>query len=220
MSVNGLDGMTHAEGEEATWSFFAESEPGGVSARELTRVLSLSDSVLEATVKGDEDGFLADTSTFPIAWNTGERAVLMRAKNMASMFDRIREVFGSGGDVVLYEAGLAFGRAAWSSLVDNIGRGYVVEHIPEVLQLYNAAGWARVTVPELDLERRKAVVRTYDNFECAGHRSDTPWSQFVRGNLSGALCVLMQCEKGDCRETRCSAVHGDACEFAWTGGQD
>jgi len=212
-SVNVLGGIVSASKDQGCWCFFGESSGDGPTAEELVAQLKRSRHVLDAEAKEDLEGFLVDTMTFPLKWNTGDRAILMRQQYMVRMFDDIKKEFGSGGEVILYREGFAYGRSTWEGLEGEIGAEYVRSHFGEVLGIYQAAGWGRVEVVDHDFAGKRAKVRMYENFECEGHQSDRPLSSFVRGHLAGAFSALMDAESVSCEETMCTAKGDGYCEF-------
>jgi predicted hydrocarbon binding protein len=216
-SVNALGGIVSVSKDQGYWCFFAESSSDGPSAEELVARLRRSKHVLGVEAKEDIEGFLVDTLTFPLKWNTGDRAILMRQQYLVRMFDDIRREFGTGGDVILYREGYAYGRSTWESLEGEIGSEYIRSHFGEVLRIYQAAGWGRVEVVEQDFADKRATIRMHECFECEGHESERPLSSFVRGHLAGAFSALMGAEGVICEETVCAAKGDGHCEFVLRG---
>lgn len=214
MSISISGGVTSVYDGEGSWSFFAESSLNGPTAEEVSAALRRSTYVIEATVEEDLDGFLVD-STFPLRWNTGERAVLIRQAFLVSMLDSIREKFGSVGEAIIYEEGVMLGREGFKEMVARLGQDFAKSHLDLILRLYSAVGWGRVEMTYCDLLKQKITVRVIENFECCNHTSDKPYSRFFKGHLVGAFSAIMGKET-TCTETKCVSLGDSFCEFTVT----
>jgi hypothetical protein len=139
----------------------------------------------DVVVKAPHKGILIDSLNFPLAWNTGDSAVMLRTHFFSVMEDGIRKVLDSGADVLLYQLGHHHGAPSWRNLL----REYSVEDkrdLEVALGFYGAVGWGRTNVASFDPARKTATVKIWDNFECLtkapGARQG---SNFVRGDLAG-----------------------------------
>ena len=74
-------------------------------------------------------------------------------------------------------------------------------------------GWFRFE--EVTKEKGRVSIRASVNFECEGRKSAKPYSQFVRGHLSGALTALLG-RPMKCDEAKCIACDDTYCEFVLT----
>ena len=194
------------------WSAFVEGAK--LDPVRLRRQVESSEGVVSAGVVENTNGFLVDSALFPLAWNTGDRAVMMRHRFLNAMFDRVRDAFGSGGEVIIFEEGFAYGSEGWKDLVESVGRDFARSHVEEMLMIYQAVGWFRMEGVEVGTEGT-VVVHVAENFECEGAKSAAPHSHFVRGHLAGSLTAIMG-ERMSCEETKCAAKGDPLCEFTLT----
>lgn len=157
------------------------------------------------------EGFATDSYHFPImAW--GDRAIIMGRSIIYSCFEGIKEVFGPGTNVMLFQQGDKVGR----EMVKRVGKfgGVKKRKALEMgLSIGQSFGWFRYEIVEWDEEKPFFVIRFYDNFECSMVKGKKePNSQFIRGIASGSLSELFE-EKLLARETKCISKGDDYCEF-------
>ncbi len=219
-NILGIRGINILEGyfgpvtsdTQGTVSFFVESTNPKLDKDWLKEFLQSSVYVSEVQIKESVEGFLADSLNFPLTWNTGDRAVVMRMGNVQVMLDAIRRAGGDRGNDVLYDAGFEYGKATWQNLFGT-ARPRSREGLAEMLHIYSAVGWGRVELPELDGTHQKACVRMTEGFECTGLKSESASSHFIRGHLAGAMSAYFGTDlKG--RETRCISMGDAYCEFS------
>ncbi len=207
-----LQGFASSEGGRAVWGIFAEEGGRPVDLQELEGALRSSPFLIDATIRESKDGLLVDSEHFPLTLGAGDRIVIMRTNLLSGMFKRLRTLFGSGGNVVLYEEGLEYGKEAAEMWMGRVGRRFVVEHAERLLQIPSSVGWARVAL-EGPPDGRTATVRLWDSFECSGQKSDACYSQFVRGYLCGLFRAVTAGTAMECTETSCVAKGDGFCEF-------
>jgi predicted hydrocarbon binding protein len=192
-------------------SFFVEANNPDASASDLKHALEESSHIVGCTVKESHKGIIVDSLSFPLSWNSGDRAFMLRTAFFALMNAKIRGLLGSGADVMLFELGFEHGLPSWR----NILADYQVrskEDLAAVLPYYTAVGWGRVEVVSFDFEAKAATFRIMDNFECGGLKSAKPSSHFVRGHLTGCFATVFG---GEAKITESSCISkGDGyCEF-------
>jgi predicted hydrocarbon binding protein len=56
-----------------------------------------------------------------------------------------------------------------------------------MLQLFNATGWAKVELEELNIPQKKVRVKMTDGFECSDRSTGRSEGNFLGGVLAGAL---------------------------------
>ena len=210
--TNILSGHISVLDGHAYWSFFAETEQGGVDAAMLRLLLQNSRYVEEATVREDRDGLIVDNACFPLRWNAGDRAVVFRTSAFADTLAQLRKELGSGGSVLLYDQGYKMGEDGARSMVEKLGDGFAREHLSDVLGLWSAVGWGRIAMLSYDASGPSIVLKVEESFECGSVRSDAPYSQFLRGHLCSWLSVLFE-TRLKCEETVCVSAGGRHCEF-------
>ena len=199
------------------WSGFVEDSQHSES--ELREKLSSVKGVLDVLVNQSVGGFLVDEFHFPLSWNTGDRAVLMRCKFLVRMFDRVRESLGSGGETVVYEEGFAYGLETWRNFVAGIGEEFARANWKKILMIYQATGWFKLESAALDSVEMTFRVSTSSSFECGGRKYPRPFSQFIRGHLCGALTAIMGREMV-CEEVACVATGSSECQYVLKPGSD
>lgn len=182
-----------------------------ITPEALGSLLRKIPGVTDAHVEGGIDGLLIDTS-YPLQITRGSQALVLDRQQLAGMVDEVREKFGSGGAVLLYDQGLSLGRESWNEFLKLVGRKFAVEHLSYLGNWHSARGMGRMEVVDFDLERVAAKIRVADSFECVGHTTPTPYSQLLRGLIAGFLSALWE-SPVTCRETRCVAMGEPACEF-------
>ncbi len=211
--MNMLDGYfgARADEEKAVVGFFLESKNPKVDEKWLKEFIETSIGVSDVEVKGSVEGFLSDSLAFPLVWNTGDRAVLMRVDHVKFIFDAARKAMGASGDETIYQQGFLYGKAAWENLIATF-RPKTKEGVAEILQIYNAVGWGRLTLHDLDLVGMKANVRMTDGFECASASTGKPSSHFIRGHIAGAMSAYFRVDVRAV-ETKCVSASDQYCEF-------
>jgi predicted hydrocarbon binding protein len=212
LNLNILGSFYSADSAASTgvWSGFVEDSHH--TAAELKEKLSSSQLILDSIVIESKEGFLVDATLFPIALNTGEKAVMMEAGYLGRMLAAVRKRFGTGGESIIHEEGQGYGRDAWTHYVTMLGSGFLRSNLQDVLKLYQALGWFKLEGVDWNDTDRSVTVRTRGNFECEGAKSSSPYSHFVRGHLAGGLTAIMGKEMA-CEETKCIAVGDEYCEF-------
>jgi uncharacterized protein len=198
-------------GSKGNVSFFLESTNQRMDEDWLKDFLQSSVYVSDVEVRSGVDGFLTDTLNFPLTWNTGERAVLMRIEGLRAMLDAVMATDPANGEQNIYVQGFNYGKSSWQYLL-NVYRPKTKEGLAELLGIYAAAGWGKPELVELDVARMKARVRMREGFECADFSTGKPESHFVRGHLAGTLSAFFGLDV-KAEETKCTSAGDDYCEF-------
>ena len=202
-------GMSY--GENAVVSFFLESTNKRMDHKWLKDFLQTVVYVSDVEVKEAVEGILTDTLNFPLTWNNGDRAVLMRTEGLRTMLEAIKSSDSSTGEAAIYSQGFSYGKAAWENLMSNV-RPSTKEGLQEILGVYSAVGWGKPELIDLDAGKRRAKLRMIDNFECEGAATGSSASNFVRGHISGAFSTYFG---GYVRvvEKKCKSKGDSYCEF-------
>jgi predicted hydrocarbon binding protein len=211
--LNVLSGFTYVEpgAEYGIWSLFAED--GHSSPEEVKSLLMSSPFATEVIINENKDGFISDTVHFPLTLNTGERAMLIRQDSFSNMLVKVRETFGTGGDVIIYDQGKLIGTNAGEIMRKLLPDDFIEKNMGRIIALYSSMGWFKADLMRNDHESRSFVIRVGESFECMGRRSKRPSSQFVRGHLTGFFEALFGSEFR-CIETECAAAGSQHCEFS------
>jgi predicted hydrocarbon binding protein len=211
--INILEGFVGnmTSGQYGVASFFLESTSKNIDAKWLKSFLENAVYVTDVEVKESVDGLVTDTLNFPITWNNGDRAVLMRTEGLRAMLESIKSTDSTSAEEAVYGQGFSYGKVAWDGLMTNY-RPQSREGLREMLGIYCAVGWGKPELIELDNAKRRAKVRMSDCFESEGVSTGAPACNFVRGHLSGALSAYFG---GYVRavEKKCTAKGDHYCEF-------
>ena len=215
INLVGSSSSNVAEMGLSEWGFFAECEDGRLEVDKLQNLVLEQPNVVHCGIKDGDDGLVVDSLHYPLRMNTGQQVMVLRRDIFTQMFKRMREVFGSGGDVVLHELGYATGRDVVNDHVNNLGRAVLLRHQIQMGEELMAQGWGRVEVVSGTSGPMRAVFRLFDSFECAGIRSSSPNSQFFKGYVQGYVKALYGVPV-DCNERRCTSMGDPYCEFEIT----
>jgi len=211
--VNILEGFFGgiAEGTKGNMSFFLESTNRMMDEKWLKDFLTSSVYVSDVEVKSGRDGFLADSLNFPITWNTGDRAILMRVEAVRAMLNAVKDADPVRGVASVYAQGFGYGEHAWESLL-SVHRPRSKEALAEMLKIFDANGWAKMELVDLNVASNKVHVKMYEGFECAGRSTGVPEGHFIGGVLAGAMTAFLG---SDVRatETKCISKGDSHCEF-------
>ncbi len=210
LNILGSFSSVTAHDMSGVWSAFVEDSRH--TATELKKKISSSRYVLDSIVVESKEGFLVDSVHFPLSWNTGDRAVMWRAKYLGGMFDKMRETFGTGGEVLIYEQGHVHGEQTWAEHAARLGAEFTRSNLRDVLKIYQALGWFKIDEIDQSERDQTVTIRISESFECDGRKSVKPYSHFVRGHLCGCLTAILG-EQMECKEIRCTAVGDEQCEF-------
>ncbi len=219
IGLNVLGSFSSVDGSArlGVWSGFVEDDEH--TAWDLKQRLGASPFVHDAMVVESRQGFLVDGVHFPLAFNTGTRAVMMGAKSLANMLSTVNEKFGTGGNVILFEEGRTYGKDLGEEYLLKLGADFILSNFAEVVKLYQALGWFRVEKVRFDPAEGKVVVDAAESFECEGVESRVPRSHFVRGHLEGMVTTWLG-KPMESKETLCAAKGDRVCEFVLTPRQE
>jgi len=201
-------GMSY--GPNAVLSFFVETTNKMMDEGWLKDYLTSSVYASDVEVKGAVEGFLADSVNFPLTWNSGDRAVLMRINGIRRMLNTILEAQPKDGPKTVYDLGFNYGKDAWKNLMET-HRPKTKEGLAEMLKIYNATGWGRAELVELDVKHMKARVHFSDSFECSPDQ-ETKGSNLIRGHIAGAFSSFFQTDV-NAVEHSCASRGDDHCDF-------
>ena len=196
-----------------TIHLIADVDPKTTVAELEKRVRSVPEVAHVRTI--ESEGSLLIDPSFPIVNHSGARVLIWTAEPIARALANLREELGSGGSVLVYDAGILFAQAIWPVLQKVVGAATLPSRLGQVLQIYQATGWGRLERTDVDVERKRVSVHIAESFECRGQSGKGPYSQFLRGHLAGMFSVVFSVPLAevDCREEACLAKGDPACEF-------
>lgn len=145
----------------------------------------------------------------------GKRVVIMDVEGVGAMLTWLVELFGTGGQAILFDMGLRAGRSMARTLRDAYGlEGR--DLVETFLALHVAAGWFRYVVIDYDEGTPRFVVRLYENFECSAFKGrGKPSGHMTRGVLAGVFGETYGCDFA-VQELKCLAQEDPYCEFVIT----
>ena len=191
-------------------SGFAEALSNSETAANLHRLAVSSGVVLEAEVLEGVDGMLIDT--FHTGLETGgEYLMLVRRNALTRMLDNVHRLLGTAGEVLLYQEGLAVGRANAEAFVKSLGGERVRRNLGYLRNNLAAQGWGRIETKEGPDEGGSTIV-IRDCFECSSNKGKRMGCHFFRGYIAGNRSVTFR-EEFAVQEPRCTLRGDDACEF-------
>ena len=191
--------------------FFLESTNSRMDESWLKDFLATSVYVSDVEVKSGVEGFITDSLNYPITWNNGDRAVLMRIEGLRVMLDSVKATKAGAGEATIYQQGLSYGKAAWDNLMQ-IHRPVSKEGLAEMLSIYAATGWGRTELSEVNAPQFHARVRVSDCFESVGLSTGKAECYFVAGHLAGAFSAYFRAYVR-AQETKCVSKGDANCEF-------
>ena len=215
--VNIFSGFHHAPStsDRAIWSFFADFTNARLTPDQLVSEFRSLPVVADAHFQLPSGGLLVDSFHFPLEWG-GQRAVMIRAEVLGSIFARVNEIFGEGAaaGVLLFEMGEAAGRSAYNRIKTVIGEDAIRKEINQLVSLYRSVGWGILALRQLDYEKQIAEVQVEDSFECSHYKgtSSVPKSHFIRGVMAAWLSELFG-KRVKVAETSCIAMGNEFCLF-------
>lgn len=163
-------------------------------------------------IKPSISGMIADTHFFPLVIGD-ERAVIFRNSILEALFNGVRREFGTAGEAMLYYEGFNVGSQAYETYVRLVGEENFDKLIEAAKVVNMTLGWGIIEVNEINRKRGTALLKIYQNFECAhGKNSGKAYSQFYRGAIAGFFTKLFG-KKVQVEETRCIAKGDPYCEF-------
>ena len=195
---------------EAILSGFARHVSTAQDAASLERVIMMAPLAIECRVMVSSDGLLVDSFHTGIETDYGERLILFRWDAFNRMFDRMAEVFGTGGgEVMLYYEGIAIGEMYAQEMIRRFGKGTVNRNMPSIIKMLSASGWGNAS---LKFSEGSPIVRIGDCFESSTRKRVRHGCYFMKGMITGVAKVVLGTEVR-CDETKCSLRGEDCCEF-------
>jgi len=210
--VNFIESVTYATKDgNAVFSAYAEPIPPYEGPDTLKALVMESPAAIDCRVIPGAGGVLVDTFHRGIETGAGEPLILFKRTGVRRMFGRMAKLFGSGGEVMLYDEGLAMGESDGAGIRRSWRTEDISLQFPVLLKLFASFGWGSATsVPDPSPNLRR--IRMDDCFECSSRREGRVSCAFVRGFLTGSAGALLRREVA-CEETLCRLRGAEACEF-------
>jgi len=202
-------GMSYSQ--KANVSFFIESTNQQIDEGWIKDFLSSSVYVSDVEVRAPVEGFITDSINFPLTWNNGDRAVLMRVEGLRVMLDGVKSAYTDTGEAEIYRMGFSYGRAAWENLM-GVHHPKSKEGLAEMLRIYVATGWGKVDLLEFNPQHLHARLKLEDGFESEGLSTGKSECYFIGGHLAGLMSSYFGADL-KAHETRCVSKGDSYCEF-------
>lgn len=208
----GTDTYTMSD-NTAIFSAFAEALSKVETPEKLSQLVMSSSAALDCEITEGKEGILVDAFHTGLVAD-GESTMLFRRKALARMFERVHTLLGSGGDFLLYEEGLAIGKANGEAFVKMLGRERIRELLPYLRNNLSAQGWGRIAVGGQAGGEASTII-VYDCFECSESPGSRTACHFFRGYIVGnRLATTGQDLVAE--EVKCTLRGDQACEFLLT----
>jgi V4R domain len=210
--INILEGFFGgiSRGDKGSVGFFLESTNQRMDEAWLKEFLSTSVMVSDVEVKGSVEGFIVDSLNFPITWNNGDRAVLMRVEGLRAMLESAKLADRVNGPAMVYAQGFSYGITAWTNLLE-IHTPKTKAGLAEMLRIYTGTGWGKLELVDVDPTKKSAKLRMTEGFECVGLSTGKAEGSFIVGHLAGAFSALFG-SVVKAKETKCLSMGDDACQ--------
>ncbi len=159
------------------------------------------------------EGVVVDALSFPLTL-MGQRVVIYRRAVYEGFIKSGWSRFGSAYGVLLYLAGFEAGRLAYRDHAQLVRDPLAQVRLAEAL--FQMLGYGILRVVRLDDERREAVARVYESFECELFKgAGEIRGSFVRGLIAGWLAERWGVKEEDilAREVKCIARGDPYCEY-------
>lgn len=190
---------------------FAKALSKEETSGKLEQLIEKSEMVEDVVVGESDEGLLVNGLGSGLEDNLGRSRMLMTSVGLSRTFDRLVEVFGSGGKTILFEEGSALGRANASYARRLIGPELAKRKLKTIYSSSGATGLGRITFKGepslLDFE-----LKVDDCFECSSYGKVRKSCDWIRGQLSGGLSTYLDAKLA-CEEVRCRFRGDPACEF-------
>lgn len=204
-------------GNKAIWSFIGEVQQG-FDVKTMEKAFRASPKVMDCEFVESDRGFLSNTLQFPVETTDGGRLVLLSPKFLTAAFAEMKRIFGTGGNSLLYDEGLAFGReyaARIPPALMALGMERTMKKQKDPIGIFVSLGWGMLKMVEAAPDRSKLVIAIEDNFEAVEAKAASPNCQFIRGFLAGSFSIAVG-RKLQYTETECIAAGAPACKFVLT----
>jgi predicted hydrocarbon binding protein len=202
---------SYGDRQEVEVNFVVDFTGKRVSPEQVAKSLYLETVVKQVVYYGKQlPNMIVDQKHFPLIV-MGERAIIFRERTYKGLILGLRKQLGAAGEALLYHIGLNNGKGTWAALKNLIGGK--VELLPQYLKYWMfVAGASVVKEVIINMEKKRAVVRVENNYECElGRGAGKPFSNFHRGVFAGIFSELLGSERSV--ETKCIAAGDPYCEF-------
>jgi len=192
------------------WTLFINLSCSQTTPEALVSSLLRIQGVLEVNVIKPKP-LIVESFHFPLTID-GDSALIMRGMTFADLQKKLEELFETGAELILYEAGRSCGRRSCHRIKRRYGlKG--MDLLEAVRQIKRAEGWGEVDFSNFELDRVRGSIIVRRCFEAVNYgKSDRPVCHFMRGYLEGVLEETLG-KIVRLMEVRCAATGQEYCEF-------
>lgn len=212
VNLIGISTYTLSDGT-AMLACFAEALSEEETPGKLEKLISRLKATVEVEVYEGRGGLLVDTFHTGIQVGKDEY-LLIRRRGMAGVFDHIVKIFGTGGEVLLFEEGKALGRDNSRIRVEELGRERVVDNAAYLGRILTAEGWGLIESTSRP-DSNDFFITVTDCFECSAAGTVRKGCDFMRGFYEGSVEVTRG-TKPRVEEVECTLRGGKNCVFRIT----
>ncbi|RLE47211.1 MAG: hypothetical protein DRJ31_09190 [Candidatus Methanomethylicota archaeon] len=177
------------------------------------------EGVKELEIYGPYPGITVDDAHFPFTVRRGARMIVFSAERYAQVLARLRELFGSGADLILYEMGKKHGEEmanALQKMAQEAGVDLKPAQLAELMFRYlQSCGWAKFKLNIVSEEPLQATIRAEDFFEALARSEGC---NLFKGELTGIFSAIYKLDI-KVEEEACKARGAEACVFKVTSRQ-
>ena len=142
---------------------------------------------------------------------TGERCIIITQARMQEIFSRLSEIFQSGANVIIYEAGKAAGKRFIREIsgVTKTDKGIILK---TAVQRFTDAGLGKIEVVDFNPERAEVKFRIWNNFFAEIRCEESTYCNCIEGFVSGMYEQIML-KTPKIKETKCVGKGDPYCEW-------
>ena len=191
-------------------SAMAEAQSDSETPDTVRSSIMANGAALDVEVLEGREGILVDRFHTGLATGAGY-VMMIRRQSLTKMLDRINRLLGSGGEVVLFEEGIAVGKANGEALAKSLGLEKLRRNVDYLRGNLTAQGWGQVSVDTgPDGDTRRIVID--DCFECSSNDGGRAGCHFFRGYILGNTAATFG-RAFNVEETECRLKGGHRCIF-------
>lgn len=215
MNILSVSNYAVPTSEQSFISFFAQAKDRRTTEDDVRKVVMASPFVTSSFVRRSESPFLINDFAFPLMFFPSGRGVLFPQSGVVAMFQELVQLYGSGGESILFRAGSSVGREGADELAKLLGEKGMVESSESLTRLYAAKGWGKMELADYAPDYSTYRLKVVEGFESEGVRASKPNCHFSRGLVAGSSERVFG-RPMDCQEEKCAAMGDPYCLFRVT----
>jgi predicted hydrocarbon binding protein len=197
-------------GNVAIFSGFGEVLSKSVTAQALQGMMAKLPNVSGCQVWESREGLLVDRFHTGFQAGVGEPYLILPARALSETFEGIVRTFGSGGQTILYEQGLDYGRSR-SGIYKKMIRKHPERRLDDLTSIVGALGYGKSTAT-LEPSGKAMTLTSIECFECSTPTRTGRTCKFLQGMAVGIFSALFGKELVG-EETLCRQKGNEHCEF-------